>query len=24
VPIPQNIHTKNRTSIQVNAAASND
>ena len=24
VPIPQNIHTKNRTSVQVNAAASND
>ena len=24
VPIPPNIHTKNRTSVQVNAAASND
>jgi len=24
VPIPQNIHTKNRTTVQVNAAASND
>ena len=24
VPIPPNIHTKNRTMVQVNAAASND
>jgi N-acetyl-S-(2-succino)cysteine monooxygenase len=24
VPIPQNVHTKNRSSVQVNAAAAND
>jgi hypothetical protein len=24
VPIPPNVHTKNRTTVQVNAAASND